>query len=92
MIIFDISLITEQWYDIQRLKKRKKCDLKICHLEQKELLIQERDDKLDDMKTIVGRLTGTNNELLAILSTKVRLEESLKSLEAANRKLIQVKK
>ena len=61
-------------------------------LKQKELLIQERDDKLDDMKTIVGRLTGTNNELLAILSTKVRLEESLKSLESANRKLIQVRK
>ena len=57
---------------------------------QKDAIIRERDEKLEDMKTIVSRLTGTNNELLAILSTKVRLEESLKSLESANRKLIQV--
>ena len=59
-------------------------------LTQKDTTIRERDEKLEDMKTIVSRLTGTNNELLAILSTKVRLEESLKSLESANRKLIQV--
>ena len=58
---------------------------------QKDVLIRERDEKLVDMKTIVARLTGTNNDMLAILSTKVRLEESLKSLESANRKLMQVK-
>ena len=53
-------------------------------------MLREKDEKIEDMKTIVGRLTGTNNEMLAILSTKVRLEESVKSLESANRKLIQV--
>lgn len=57
---------------------------------QKDTLLREKDEKIEDMKTIVGRLTGTNNEMLAILSTKVRLEESVKSLESANRKLIQV--
>ena len=53
-------------------------------------MLREKDEKIEDMKTIVGRLTATNNEMLAILSTKVRLEESVKSLESANRKLIQV--
>ena len=57
---------------------------------QKDTLLREKDEKIEDMKTIVGRLTATNNEMLAILSTKVRLEESVKSLESANRKLIQV--
>ena len=57
---------------------------------QKDNLLREKDEKIEDMKTIVGRLTATNNEMLAILSTKVRLEESVKSLESANRKLIQV--
>ena len=57
---------------------------------QKDTLLREKDEKIEDMKTIVGRLTGTNNEMLAILSTKVRLEESVKSLESANRKLMQV--
>ena len=56
----------------------------------KHELIRERDEKLEDMRTIVVRLTETNNDMLAILSTKVRLEESFKSVETANRKLLQV--
>ena len=56
----------------------------------KDALICEKDEKINDMKAIVARLTGTNNDMLGILSTKVRLEETLKSLETANRKLIKV--
>ena len=58
----------------------------------KDSAIREKDKKNEDMKLIVGRLTGTNNDMLAILSSKVRLEESLKTVETANRKLLQVKK
>ena len=58
----------------------------------KDELIRERDEKLEDMRTIVGRLTGTNNDMLAILSTKVRLEESFKTVETANMKLLQVRR
>ena len=57
----------------------------------KDAVIREKDEKLNDMKVIVGRLTGTNNDMLAILSSKVRLEESLKTVETANRKLLQVR-
>jgi hypothetical protein len=53
-------------------------------------LICEKDEKINDMKAIVARLTGTNNDMLGILSTKVRLEESLKALETANMKLMKV--
>ena len=57
----------------------------------KDSAIRQKDKKNEDMKLIVGRLTGTNNDMLAILSSKVRLEESLKTVETANRKLLQVK-
>ena len=56
----------------------------------KDAAIREKDEKLEDMKARVARLTANNNDMLAILSTKVRLEESLKSTEMANRKLLQV--
>ena len=56
----------------------------------KDALIFEKDEKIEDMKAIVARLTGTNNDMLAILTTKVRIEESYKVLEMANKKLIQV--
>ena len=82
-------------YVFQYLAEKKKLESMIETISnqstQKDVLIRERDEKLVDMKTIVARLTGTNNDMLAILSTKVRLEESLKSLESANRKLMQVK-
>ena len=53
-------------------------------------MICEKDEKINDMKAIIARLTGTNNDMLGILSTKVRLEETLKALETANRKLMKV--
>ena len=43
------------------------------------------------MRKIVSRLTATNNDMLGILSSKVRLEESFKTLETANRNLMQVR-
>ena len=55
-----------------------------------EAKIHEQEVKLEDMKAIVARLTANNNDMLAILSTKVRLEESLKTVETANRKLLKV--
>ena len=55
----------------------------------KDALIFEKDEKIEDMKAIVARLTGTNNDMLAILTTKVCIEESYKVLEMANKKLIQ---
>ena len=56
----------------------------------KDALICEKEEKINDMKAIIARLTGTNNDMLGILSSKVRLEETLKALETANRKLMKV--
>ena len=57
----------------------------------KDQAILDRNSKLEDMRKIVSRLTATNNDMLGILSSKVRLEESFKTLETANRNLMQVR-
>lgn len=51
-------------------------------------LLREKDLTIEDLKAIVSRLTTNNSDMLAILTTKVRLEETLKTVEAANRKLM----
>ena len=62
-------------YKFQHLAEKKKLESLVETISnqstQKDILIRERDEKLEDMRKIVGRLTGTNNEMLAILSTKV---------------------
>ena len=39
----------------------------------KGAMLQEKDIKMEDMKAIIKSLTANNNEMLTILSTKVRL-------------------
>jgi hypothetical protein len=51
--------------------------------------IKGKDKKINDLKGIITRLTSNNNEMLGILTSKANIEDSLKAMEKANKKLKQ---
>ena len=57
-------------------------------LKESELAGQEKDHKIAELKEIVARLTANNNDMLALLTQKVGLEDNLKMAKAANEELV----
>ena len=57
-------------------------------LKESELANQEKDKRIAELKEIVARLTANNNDMLALLTQKVGLEDSLKLAKKANEELL----
>ena len=57
-------------------------------LKESESANQAKDQKIAELKEIVARLTTNNNDMLALLTQKVGLEDSLKLAKTANEELL----